>query len=189
MSNVLFLFGINGVGKSTLARSITARRPGSVSIGSSEILRSAFGHVSRKELERANPATKHRALRDALELAFQRHRDAPLIVCDAHLTVVIGDGGGQRYERMWDQSLGRYAAAFVCVTAPLQKVIDRRKADMKTGRNRNLCPSLAADHAAMELREHLLRFGGSPLARVIANDGSVAAAVKRLEDLITCAKS
>lgn len=184
MSNVLFLFGINGVGKSTLSRALAARWPGTITVGSSEVLRAAFGGVSRKTLEQASPEAKHQVLRAALEQTFERHREAPLVICDAHLTVAISGTDGLRYERMWDPSLAEYAAAYVCVTAPVQQVIARRRSDLARGRFRSLCPLLAAAHAATEVDEHRARFGDSRLAHVIANDGPVTAAAEQIQALL-----
>jgi len=137
VKNVLFLFGVNGVGKSTLAAAIAAQVAGSKTVSGSVALREAFGGVSREELERMDTERKRLALRDALLDSFTRYADAPLVICDTHLIVPVRDACGVQYEQMWDEAYVPYGAAFCNVTAPIEDIVARRREDVvRSGRVR-----------------------------------------------------
>jgi adenylate kinase len=173
MGNVCFLFGINGVGKSTLAREIATQHPGTTVISSSELLRTAFGGVTRECLEQADPLAKQAALHGALAEAFHRHAAAPLVICDMHLTVQLGAADRWHYEHMWSPSLAPFAAAFFCVTAPMAQVIARRSADLANGRKRSLCPRAAIEHDHVEREDFRRYFRHEATARVVNNSRPV----------------
>ena len=173
MGNVLFLFGINGVGKSTMARRLASANHGTVVIGSSAVLRSAFGDVSREQLERTSSQEKHAALRSNLLRIFAMHEQAPLIVCDMHLLVAIRNTDECRYECMWDDAYRRFAKAYWYIRAEHLTVLHRRLNDIESGvRFRRAELSEIAADANANARAFVEIFGKSLLARIIHNDGA-----------------
>jgi thymidylate kinase len=170
MDNVCFLFGINGVGKSTLASAIAARLPDTTVISSSVLLRAALGGVTRAWLEQADPLVKQAMLHKAMTEAFHRHATAPLVICDMHLTVQIAADDHWRYEHMWSPTLVPFTKAAFCVTAPLSQVIARRHADLATGRQRSICAQAAAEHDQLEQEDFRQHFRPGPRACIINNE-------------------
>jgi adenylate kinase len=173
MRNVCFLFGINGVGKTTLAGEISAAIPGTVVINGSEKLRQALGGLTRAQLEGLQPEDKLRAMRVVLLEAFKTFRHAPLVLCDSHLTVPIRkDGVLLRYERMWDSSYERYAKAFVLITAPIERILHRRREDTENGvRTRDADPTAISTDLEVIQQDFLSKFSTHQNAFSVINDG------------------
>jgi len=133
MKNVCFLFGINGVGKSALARGIAAAIPGASLVSSSETLRNALGGMTREALELADPQIKQEMLRKSLLRAFEERKHASVILCDKHLLVPIRSESSLRYECMWDEAYDEHAHCLCYVTAPQESIAERRRRDIISG--------------------------------------------------------
>ncbi len=177
--NVCFLFGINGVGKSTLARRVAAAIPRSTHMSASETLRDAFGGITRAELERIDPARKRMTMRAAMAEAFRAHRDAALVLCDAHLVVPIRSAGEVRHEHMEGYACFMKHACYV--TAPLNRIRAQRISDAaETGRIRHVCPEAMAQDERINAAAFKELFGGRKDAHVIVNDGNPDDAARKI---------
>ncbi len=175
MKNVCFLFGINGVGKSTVAGHVISMVKGSVRLSSSEVLRRAFGDVSRDELERMPAYVKRDALRVALTEAFTAHQRASLVVCEMHLVACIRRNGVVSRERMWHDSFLRHARAYCLISSPKEAVLRRRDHDIRaTGRVRSLDSSGIHEDAITNEAEFRQLFSGKENAFIARNNGTVA---------------
>lgn len=174
MRNVCFLFGINGVGKSTLADALHARLPGSAVVSGSSALRQALGGLTRAALEALGPAEKQEALRRALIDAFHERRSAATIICDTHLIVPIRREGTVRYERMWEEAYEPFVSRLVLVTATAADILRRRQADARSGiRSRDTDPAAIEADARVNAEEFDRHFKGRPEARLVFNEGPV----------------
>lgn len=174
VKNVCFLFGINGVGKSSLARAMAAAIPGLGIVSASEMLRAALGGVSREQLERLDPSEKEIAKRTATLHAFHSHRAAPLIVCDMHLIVPIRSMSSLRHERMWHPAYDAHAATLCYVTAPFDRIKERRRRDLDSGeRIRSLCPVEIIQDEDINKSAFRELFGHHDNAFEIVNDGPI----------------
>lgn len=172
MKNTLFLFGINGIGKSTISRLICGAVSGSVAVESSAILRSVLGGVKRSELEHMCPERKRSLLHVELASALDRNRKASLIVCDIHLLVPIRTVDTVRYEYMWKNDFNRYALAKCLLTASTEDILARRQRDTETGVRAR--PAVAEDierDARLNSVVFSLVFGGDKNAFKFRNEG------------------
>lgn len=186
MRNVCFLFGINGVGKSTLAEALSKRLSGSIVLSASSVLRRALGGLTRAELEALQPEEKGAALRHALIEAFRAHARAPTLICDTHLAVPIRRGHPVRYERMWDAAYEPFAIAFIFVTAPPAVILRRRREDAGSGaRLRDLDAEAIEADARVNFEEFQCRFGGRPETRHLHNEGHPEDVAARLMDIVS----
>lgn len=177
MRNVCFLFGINGVGKSTLARAAAERLPGLSVVSASSALRSALGGMTREALEALGPEEKQAALRQALIDAFRERRAASTVVCDTHLIVPIRREGIVRYERMWETEYEPFVSRLILVTASPADILRRRRADAESGvRSRDTDPDAIDADARVNDEEFTRLFDGRQEARLLFNEG-------RLEDV------
>ena len=173
--NVCFLFGINGVGKSTIAEAIKKLVPECMHVSASLVLREVFGSVTREDLERMDPASKHRMLRTGLVAALGGAADAPLVVCDTHLVVPIRKGQAPVvYEEMWDEAFMAFGRAFCNVVSTGELILYRRQHDeATTGRRRNVCPSDIEADAERNAAAFRGLFAGNARAFAVRNEGNV----------------
>jgi adenylate kinase len=187
MSNVCFLFGINGVGKTTLVHELSARISGSIIINASEKLREVFGGLTREQLERLAPEEKKNAMGSALLKTFIASGDAPIILCDTHLTVPIRKAGVLlRYERMWNAAFESFAMCFCLITAPSDTVMERRKDDLLNGiRSRDIDPKNIAADAIVIANDFVSHFGSRKNAFTITNIGPIEEVSSRFRQLVT----
>ena len=182
MKNVCFLFGINGVGKSTLARAVAAAVPGASLVSSSETLRNALGGMTREELELADPKVKQEMLRKSLLRAFEERKHSSVIFCDKHLLVPIRTEGSLRYECMWDDSYDDHARSLCYVTAPQESIAERRQRDIISGERVRRCSSIDEITLDENMNHEAFTglFGGRSEAFKIINDGSLDTGVQAL---------
>ncbi len=181
MKNVCFLFGINGVGKSTIAGHSVSMVRGSVRISSSEVLRHAFDGASREEIERISVIAKREVLRSALLRAFALHAQAPLIVCEMHLVVCIRQNGITRRECMWDEAFRPYGRAYFMLNASTDAVLRRRHHDVRmTGRIRSLEPDGIEQDARANHSEFKRLFRQKDRAFVFDNCGDAIQAARSI---------
>lgn len=186
--NVCFLYGINGVGKSMLAKRIIEAVPGAVQVSGSDLLRRALGAATREELEHMNSAEKRAALFDAFRDFCALERSRPLIVCDTHLTVALRNNGAVTYEYMWDDRYLDYGAVFVNVVASSKTILQRRLNDERQiGRKR--CADPAAIEGDIRVNDEAFRVLQAVVGSrgfVLNNCGSAVLASRRLLKAVRC---
>lgn len=137
--NVVVLLGINGVGKSTIARRLECALPGSVTVSGSAVLMDSFGGVNRQNLERLSAGEKMRVMEPALLEAFERHQAANHIILDTHLVVPIRKSGNLVLENVWSEKYVPYVRQVFFIISDPREIMDRRIRDFEsTGRQRDV---------------------------------------------------
>lgn len=137
--NIIVLFGVNGVGKSSVSRLLCEEIGDSVTLSGSELLIRSFKGLGRDQLELLSPEEKMRMLEPAFLGAFQRSRHATRIILDTHLVVPIRKNGRLVLENVWPGAFTPCVErAFLLVSDP-KEILQRRKRDAdQTGRVREL---------------------------------------------------
>jgi adenylate kinase len=134
MGNYL-VFGVNGVGKSTILERVRQRAPGIEVHSGSMLLKQALGCDSYNDLERLRAEQKKSALVRGIGAVVTANSGITRLV-DTHLVACFdGDGGECAVEDMWDETyLG--ADGLIYVTATQKLVQARRAHDNATGARR-----------------------------------------------------
>ena len=137
--NVVVLFGINGVGKSTIASALQRVVAGSVTLSGSELLMRAFKGLDRSQLEVLSPEEKMRMLEPAFLDGFHHHKRAPLVILDTHLVVPIRKDGRFILENVWSEQFAPHVKSVFFVLSKPREILERRIRDAATtGRKRDL---------------------------------------------------
>lgn len=137
--NVVVFFGINGVGKSTLVNEIVVGHPIIKRISGSETLMTAFGGISREQLELLSSEEKLRMIEFACIEAFERYQQAKYCLLDTHLVVPIRKAGTLILENMWSVKYLPYIQKAYLMIGDPQEILERRICDENTiGRKRDL---------------------------------------------------
>jgi adenylate kinase len=137
--NLIVLFGVNGVGKSTIANRLGALMVNSVALSGSELLMSAFKGLDRLQLEVLSPEEKMRMLEPAFLEAFQRSDGEQFVILDTHLVVPIRKNGKLVLENVWSEQFMPYMAHVFYISSDPSEILQRRIRDSEiSGRNRDL---------------------------------------------------
>ena len=137
--NVVMLVGINGVGKSMLAKMLHDSLSDSFLIAASEVLMQLFGGVSRDILERLSPDEKMRMMEPAFIELFEHNKLSRFILFDTHLIVPIRKEGTIVFENIWSSKYLPYINRAYFITSNAQDILNRRVSDyQKTGRKRDI---------------------------------------------------
>lgn len=137
--NVVMLVGINGVGKSMLAKMLHDSLSDSFLIAASEVLMQLFGGVSRDILERLSPDEKMRMMEPAFIELFEHNKLSRFILFDTHLIVPIRKEGTIVFENIWSSKYLPYINRAYFITSNPQDIFNRRVSDyQKTGRKRDI---------------------------------------------------
>lgn len=127
--NIIAFFGVNGVGKTTIARTVSALFPDTHYISGSGLLMQALGNVTRETLERISPSEKMAILRPAFRSAFDACASARFAVLDSHLVVPIRRNGTVFLETIWWEDHPLYIQRVYIVVAHPKAILERRMKD------------------------------------------------------------
>jgi len=173
-NNVFVLFGINGVGKSTIARALAERVPDSAALSGSELLMRAFRGLDRYQLEILSPEEKMRLLVPAFLQAFEQHASARRIILDTHLVVPIRKSGRLVLENVWSDAFMPHVGSAFFVSSGPEEILRRRVRDYRaTGRQRDADIDHIRRDQEINLRvfeETFASFASSSKTSVIMNE-------------------
>lgn len=137
--NLFVLFGVNGVGKSTIASNLGALKTDSVTLSGSELLMDAFRGLNRFQLEGLSPEEKMHMLEPAFLEAFQRNNGKRFVILDTHLVVTIRKSGKLVLENVWSERFIPLTAHVFFVSSDPLEILQRRIRDSEiSGRKRDL---------------------------------------------------
>lgn len=137
---IIWFFGINGVGKSSLIRKILERSDGLKIQAIFQTLMDVMGVSSRSELEKIEAVIKYELLEKAL---FKKSNDfdssVEYVLIDCHLMVPIRKNGLVYYECMWSNKFINFSHGVYMLTADPYEILRRRTIDKDlSGRERDL---------------------------------------------------
>lgn len=137
---IIWFFGINGVGKSSLIRKILEQSDGLKTQAIFQTLMDVIGVSSRSELEKIEAVVKYELLEKALlkkVMIFDSSLEYVLIDC--HLMVPIRKNGLVYYECMWSNKFINFSHSVYMLTADPYEILRRRTIDKDlSGRERDL---------------------------------------------------
>ncbi|MDO8579364.1 MAG: AAA family ATPase [bacterium] len=137
--NIVAFFGVNGVGKTTIAHAISALSSEVRYISGSGLLMKAFGDVTRETLERISHSEKMRIMEPTFQAAFEICSGARFAVLDSHLVVPIRRDGTVLLENIWSQNYTPYIERAYMIIAPPKEILERRVKDAEQdGRKRDI---------------------------------------------------
>lgn len=171
MKNVIAIYGINGVGKTTVTRLLNEETPGSIAVYASRILREALYCVTREHLELIPAENKMQVMASALRGVFNSQRDKSAIFLDHHLLLAIRRQGSVVYELLWEQWYLAYLRCAVFLTADAEHILHRRIFDASIrGRKRDLDLMHIREDEALNLSALYTHVYPSVPTYVIRND-------------------
>lgn len=136
--NVLWIAGVNGVGKSTLGRHLREFWKEPLIITCSGILMEAFRVTERESLALFSEKEKITTLEKVARTTFEENQEAAMIIFDTHLVVPIRVGAIQRLEYQWFQSHVPFIRMALLIIAEPEFILSRRMNDYETtGRRRD----------------------------------------------------
>ncbi len=136
--NVLWIAGVNGVGKSTLTRHLGEFWKEPPIITCSGTLMKAFGVTERESLALFTEKEKITKLEEAALTTFEENQESEMIIFDTHLIVPIRVGTIQRVEYQWFQSHIPFIRMALLLIAEPELILSRRINDYEaTGRRRD----------------------------------------------------
>jgi len=178
--NVIALFGINGVGKSTIAHALHETIFGSVMLSGSELLMHSFKGLNREQLEMLSPEEKMRMLESAFLDAFEQNREAKLIILDTHLVVTIRKNGKLILENVWSERFSPYSNFVFFISSNPMEILQRRMRDSRiSGRRRDLDVEHIRVDQTINLSVFEETFSETKKSHVIPNEES------HMEDTVT----
>jgi adenylate kinase len=137
--NIVAFFGVNGVGKTIISRTITALFSEVRYISGSGLLMKALGDVTRDTLEKISHSEKMRILEPAFRVAFEACSSARFGALDSHLVVPVRRDGTVMLENIWSQSYAPYITKAYMIVADPKDILARRVKDaQQNGRKRDL---------------------------------------------------
>ena len=129
MKTAVCVFGVNGVGKTSVLNVLRTYNPDTVVLHGSSILKEALGVASYRELESKSASDKKLAYIRGLKSALSSAGQGTVIV-DTHLVVTIWGAHGRHLEDMWDETLNDIFDGFVYMTSSPAVVKERRERDL-----------------------------------------------------------
>lgn len=120
------VFGVSGVGKSTLLEAALEMHPSAVVLHGTTIVKEALGIASYEVLELTPAQIKKQANIDGIAAAIESSASLITIV-DTHLVVPIRTSGKLVVEDMWDETMPRLFQGFVLITSCPLIVAERRR--------------------------------------------------------------
>ncbi len=184
MKTAICLFGVNGVGKSSVLSSFRMLHPDTVVLHGSSILKEFLGVASYKELESKSARDKKLAYIQGLKSALRSVTSGTVIV-DTHLVVTIWGAEGRHLEDMWDEALKDIFDGFVYMTSSPAIVSERRERDLASNSRVRQCDELCcrSDLADNDSRWDTVS-AQCQKACVIVNDTALELATKKLLDFV-----
>lgn len=186
----LCIFGVNGVGKSSLLQAtIGVCSEPTIIVHGSAILKESLGIASYEALESLSARAKKRALIDGMA-ALVATSPGTITIVDTHLVVPIRKSGQLTVEDMWDDSMQEFFQGFAYITAHPRTITERRRMDGgRSLRVTNAIPHVCAE----DLRLNETRWDelSTRMAnrRVVVNDQTVLAGAKKISDFIESLRS
>lgn len=160
----IYLGGIQGVGKTSIAKMLVAQHPELVHYSTSEVLMKYFGVVERKDLEKI-PISQ--AKRDKVfSLLYEENSN---LILDGHFKLAMHDSKSFDF--------------FFFIDAPDKIIIERRQKDKTRQRLMNV---LLSDERRKELSA-AKKFGINPI--IIFNSGDLQKAVSEINAVIGTIRS
>lgn len=178
------VFGVNGVGKSSVLQVVSGMHAGSMVMRGSAILKEALGLASYEALEAMAAEEKKQALIDGMETLLA-NAEQDIVLVDTHLVVPIRKQGKLIVEDMWDEKLCQLFQGFVYISAYPDMIAERRRLESERSlRFLNSSPEICAE----DLQLNALRWDEvSPKIsrkKVIVNDQSVVATAAKVSKFI-----
>jgi len=182
---VLCVFGVNGVGKTTLLEAMAqAHAPSITVIRGSTILKEALGVASYDALERTPPAEKKQALLQGIQGVTEKP-PSPITVVDMHLVVPIRQANGLTVEDMWDDCLAECIHGFLYITAPANTVAERRTLDPdRILRAQRATPQICVEDLQLSAMRWDALAEKMRKRRVIVNDQTIAIGAQKIWEFI-----
>lgn len=181
----LCIFGVNGVGKSSLLEAVVdiCSEPAMIVRGSA-ILKESLGVASYEALESMSPLEKKQALVNGMA-ALIANAANPVTIVDTHLVVPIRKSGQLEVEDMWDDSMLKLFQGFVYITASPSTIAERRRMDSE----RILRVTRAVPRVCSEdLRINASRWDEVSSRinnkRVVVNDQTILVGARKIMDFI-----
>lgn len=167
------VFGVNGVGKSTLLGALSGMCPNVIVVRGSTILKEALNVASYEALELMSADIKKQTIIDGM--AFLVKNTTSLItIVDAHLVISIRKSDKLVIEDMWDDRMLHIFQGFVYINARPSAVVERRQMD--NGRFLRVM-SASPQMCTEDLQVNSLRWDElsvkMPNKKVVMNDQSV----------------
>lgn len=181
MKTTVCIFGVNGVGKSSIIRTLELVQPQPITIlHGSSILKESLGVASYQELESRDSQQKKRAYIRGVSAAVAEV-DRGVVIVDTHLVVPVWTTNKRRLEDMWDNSLRSVFDGFIYVTGPPAMVSERRSQDASNCVRSRRCDEYAC---ARDLSDNDARWdevsASMSNAWVVVNDTTITCAVDKL---------
>ena len=178
------VFGVNGVGKSSLLRLVSEEMSDTVVYRGSALLKESLSIASYEGLEAMNSARKKRCLIESMESVVST-RSCGVVFVDTHLVVPLRKNGALLIEDMWDEKLLDIFDGFVCVIASPDMVSCRRKVDgERTIRSANSSVSICAEDLRLTAEKWDGISSSMKKKRVIVNDQSIRVGAGKIAEFI-----
>lgn len=155
----IYLGGIQGVGKTSIAKMLVAQYPELVHYSTSEVLMKYFGVVERKDLEKISVSQVKRD-----KIFSQLCKNNPNLILDGHFKLATNDS--------------RFFDFFFFIDAPDKIIIERRQKDKTRQRSISM---LLGEERRKELSA-AKRFGIDPI--IIFNSGDLQKTISEINAVI-----
>lgn len=181
----LCVFGVNGVGKSSLLEAVIGMScVPAVVVRGSTILKESLGFASYEALESMSAEEKKRALLDGMA-AVVANTPSSITVVDTHLVVPIRKSGQLAVEDMWDDRMLQLFQGFVYITAQPSTIAERRRMDSgRLLRVSYAIPEICAEDLRLNERRWDEASSCMTNKRVVVNDQTILVGARKISDFI-----
>lgn len=181
----LCVFGVNGVGKTTLLQALMETSTELVTVfRGSTILKQTLGTTSYEGLESMSADKKKQTLISGMEATIANAESA-IVMVDTHLIVPIRNAERLTIEDMWDDAMMNFFHGFIFITADPAVIAERRRSDgERTLRVMHATPQVCAE----DLRINATRWNEISLhmshKQILINNQTVLIGAKKISDFI-----
>ncbi len=186
----LCVFGVNGVGKTTLLQALVESNTVPVKVfRGSTILKQALGTTTYEGLERMSAHKKKQALINGMKATIAS-AECDIVIVDTHLIVTIRNGEHLTIEDMWDNAMLEIFNGFIYITADPVVIADRRRMDSERAlRITHSAPQVCTD----DLRINATRWDEiSPHMshkQILINNQTISSGAKKISEFIQAVRA